>query len=370
MKKPVKKPRRKPKVRNAGNSLNQFPPEVVHQRDLIKVYLFNNKIKRVPREIEHLGRIETLDLSGNRITQLHAKIPALQKLGILSLNNNRLKTLPRQIGQLKQLKILHLANNEIRKLPDKLGDLTDLTELNISYNKFTEFPAVIFKLKKLRTLWMGGNFFRDFPLKELFRELTELRRVYTYSNISYKNLTHVNSTYIRFNTQKGNQLYTLQDEIGFAPASNKRHPIFISYSHKDQTWLEKLRPHLKVLQKEGLEIDPWDDTKIESGAKWREVIENKLNAASAAILLISTNFLASDFITENELPPILQKADQRGLKIYCLIVSASRFTSHPELSAYETVNDPKEPLDSLQTHEVNQKLVDFSSELSNYFKSY
>ena len=81
-----------------------------------------------------------------------------------------------------------------------------------------------------------------------------------------------------------------------------RPQVFISYSHQDKDCLEYLLVWLKPLE---LLIDTWVDTKLRSGQLWREEIEKALNAAKAAILLISASFWASDFIAKYELPTLL-----------------------------------------------------------------
>jgi hypothetical protein len=121
----------------------------------------------------------------------------------------------------------------------------------------------------------------------------------------------------------------------------QRTKVFVSYSHKDGEWLERLRVHLKPLKKT---IDLWDDGRIKPGTVWREEIEAALAAARVAVLLISADFLASDFIAEVELPALLKSARAGGTEILILVLSPAQFSSVEELSRYQTVNDPREPL--------------------------
>jgi len=81
--------------------------------------------------------------------------------------------------------------------------------------------------------------------------------------------------------------------------------VFISYNHKDKDSLERVQVHLRPLVKQN-KIDLWDDTRIKAGEKWKEGIEKALRNAKIAILLLSADFLASDFIVDNELPPLLK----------------------------------------------------------------
>ncbi len=59
-----------------------------------------------------------------------------------------------------------------------------------------------------------------------------------------------------------------------------------------------------------------EPTKIKAGDKWKEKIERALEKSAIAILLISADFLASDFIVDNELPPLLKSAEGKG-KAHC-----------------------------------------------------
>ena len=112
--------------------------------------------------------------------------------------------------------------------------------------------------------------------------------------------------------------------------------IFVSYAHADEKWLEKLQQHLKVLSKYYENIDCWDDTKLRGGDKWRDEISAAISKANVAILLVSTAFLASDFISNDELPPILRKAEDEGTRILPLIVSPCDFMDS-ELCEFQAI---------------------------------
>jgi len=112
--------------------------------------------------------------------------------------------------------------------------------------------------------------------------------------------------------------------------------VFISYSHRDSAFLDRLMVHLKPLQRQGV-LDPWVDTRLLAGERWKREIEKALKSARVAVLLISADFLASDFIIENELPPLLHAAEEKGTLIIPVILKPCRFTRDPHLREFQSV---------------------------------
>ncbi len=132
-------------------------------------------------------------------------------------------------------------------------------------------------------------------------------------------------------------------------ASSEGKSAFISYCHVDDHYLRRLLVHLAPLEREGL-IEAWADTRLVAGDQWRTEIRDALGRARVAILLISADFLASEFIVTNELPPLLEKAETRGTRIIPVILSPCRFTRTPELARFQAINDPRNFLAGLPVH--------------------
>lgn len=148
-------------------------------------------------------------------------------------------------------------------------------------------------------------------------------------------------------------------------SNNGKTSIFISYSHKDTEWLERLRVHIKPLERKGL-ISPWDDTKIKTGIIWKDEIEKALTSAQIAILLVSADFLASDFIVENELPPLLASAKEEGTIIICVIIKPCLFSSS-ELAKFKPLNSPSEAIIQLDEAGQEKLFVNLANSIKERF---
>ncbi len=131
--------------------------------------------------------------------------------------------------------------------------------------------------------------------------------------------------------------------------------IFISYSHKDTYWLERLTTTLKPLARRG-EISIFSDLDIQTGTQWREAIQQALDSAEVAILLVSQDFLASDFIAQHEIAPLLKAAEEKRLKIFWIAVRYSTYAD-TDIERFKAANNPSQPLASFLPHELDRELV-------------
>src|SRR5688500_11143181 len=94
--------------------------------------------------------------------------------------------------------------------------------------------------------------------------------------------------------------------------------VFISYSHKDKGWKDRLVRQLEVLKLQGY-LDLWIDSKIGAGEDWYKQIQDAMEQAKIAILLVSANSLTSKFILREEVVKLLRQK-RKGLRIVPIII--------------------------------------------------
>jgi putative sterol carrier protein len=82
--------------------------------------------------------------------------------------------------------------------------------------------------------------------------------------------------------------------------------IFFCYAHEDEALLNKLKTHLRPLQRMGL-IDVWHDRDISAGTKWEEEIDKHLSEANIILLLVSPDFMDSDYCYGKEMQRALER---------------------------------------------------------------
>lgn len=115
-----------------------------------------------------------------------------------------------------------------------------------------------------------------------------------------------------------------QDEDGMP----EKPTVILSHSSQDKDVAARLLVNLKPLQKRGV-IELWSDDGIEKGAKWHEEIAKAINNARVAILLVSADFMGSDYVQTTELPLILSRQMRGELTVLVLFVSHSLAASLP-----------------------------------------
>lgn len=143
--------------------------------------------------------------------------------------------------------------------------------------------------------------------------------------------------------------------------------LFISYSHKDEIWKGRLVTHLKSLHEQGL-IDLWDDRRIRAGDDWYEEIQSAIAAASIAILMISPDFLASNFIQNEEVPRFLRRNAKEGLRIIPIILKPCSWLEIKWLARIMARPKDGRPISAGDENQVEADLFAIATEIDHLLK--
>lgn len=104
--------------------------------------------------------------------------------------------------------------------------------------------------------------------------------------------------------------------------------LFCSYSHRDESLRNKLETHLKLLQRRGL-IETWHDRKIEAGDDWKRKIDENLERADIILLLVSAEFIASDYCYAIEMKRALEREKKGEARVIPVIARDVNLTGAP-----------------------------------------
>jgi len=111
---------------------------------------------------------------------------------------------------------------------------------------------------------------------------------------------------------------------------NNKPTVFISYSHEDEAWKDRLRVHLGVLEMEE-HIAVWDDRSIDAGDEWYDEINMAMANAAVAICLVSAPFLGSNFVRKEEVPYLLERRERDGMTLIPILLRPCVWSAVPWL---------------------------------------
>jgi internalin A len=113
-----------------------------------------------------------------------------------------------------------------------------------------------------------------------------------------------------------------------AMSSNQALRLFYSYSHKDESLRDRLSTHLKLLQRQGM-IETWHDRNINAGDDWKQKIDDNLERADIVLLLVSADFIASDYCYEKEMKRALERHNNGEAVVIPVIVRDVNWMTAP-----------------------------------------
>jgi hypothetical protein len=134
--------------------------------------------------------------------------------------------------------------------------------------------------------------------------------------------------------------------------------LFISYSHKDELYRDELRSALTAYERRG-EVSSWDDTCIRPGQRWEQEILTRLERADIVVLLLSNDFIRSDYCTLKEMKTALDRDAVGENAVVPVVVRACAFDKL-ELGKIQTIMPQGKPIsrhrdrDSAWLHVTNK----------------
>lgn len=103
---------------------------------------------------------------------------------------------------------------------------------------------------------------------------------------------------------------------------------FISYSHKDDNYLERLKVHLAQMKRDGL-INEWTDEAINAGSSLNNVISDALDSSELFLALLSPDYIASNYCYNKEFETAQGMQDEGKLIIVPIIVEPCDWKQTP-----------------------------------------
>ena len=119
--------------------------------------------------------------------------------------------------------------------------------------------------------------------------------------------------------------------------------IFFSYSHKDEPFREQLETHLSMLKRQGL-IEPWHDRMITAGDEWKGQINNNLNTADIVLLLVTANFLASDYCYDIEMMRAMERHEIGEARVVPIILTPVEGWTHSPFAKLQVLPKDGKPV--------------------------
>lgn len=95
--------------------------------------------------------------------------------------------------------------------------------------------------------------------------------------------------------------------------------LFVSYSHHDSIWLDRLRPLLQF-DKSREKAYPWNDQEMKTGDRWDKEIKAALDRMDVFVCLVTTEFLTSGYIRDIELPRAFEREKNGEIEIVPIVI--------------------------------------------------
>lgn len=298
-----------------------------------------NELAICYRENDQLDKaIETLE--NTKVINLY-DVKTLNELGICYRENDQLdkaietlenavRDYPDNVRILDELGICYRENNQIDKAIKTLEkakeidprNLQTLNELAICYRENGDYEDSIKTAKKAISL-------RNYPsytvLAITYQKIGNIRTAYKVLEEGMRISDWVKTPQTKKYFQELKLLVEHQKQEN---ETLKKLKVFLSYAHKDEDIKEELDNHLSALKRSD-KISTWNDRELPAGAEWDKTIKAELENADIVLLLISKDFIKSDYIWNIEIKRAIEKHENGTAVVIPIFCKSCDFEGMP-----------------------------------------
>src|SRR5690349_269648 len=119
--------------------------------------------------------------------------------------------------------------------------------------------------------------------------------------------------------------------------------IFFSYTHADEAWRKKIETSLSTLKRQNL-IKIWSDHNILGGSEWEDILNSHLQNAPIILLMISPDFMASDYCYSTELVEAIKLHDAKRARVIPIILRPTDWTKDTPFARLQALPREGKPI--------------------------
>lgn len=206
------------------------------------------------------------------------------------------------------------------------------------------FPSDISKDRNLSTSqsektiqnfdFTGATFGGGFAARDYTGNIIYENQKITYGTEASTSNIQKNAVIESINVENNIQNYdpnmSNQDQIQnpISTSENDLIEVFFSYAHEDENLRNELAKHLSVLRRKGI-ITAWYDRDISAGTEWKNQINEHLETAKVILLLVSADFVASDYCYDIELKRAMERHEAKEARVIPIILRAVDWRDTP-----------------------------------------
>ena len=143
---------------------------------------------------------------------------------------------------------------------------------------------------------------------------------------------------------------------------NDHATIFIGCSQRDEASKDLIVSQLGLAERQ-IQLEVWDDRRMDSGVVWRAEFERAIDAADIGVLFISPHFLASAFAADHDMGSILERRQRKGLRLYPILLGSCEWNGVDWLGRLNGHAVEARPLDSFEDARRASQASSIASEI-------